>query len=184
MIACSRGDVVLVSFTFSDQSGAKLRPALVMSSDAYHASRQEVILAAVTSNVRRRLVGDHVLNDWKAAGLLFPPIRHTVMGRSAPPGLGHPLRVPRVWAPRATACCQSSSGRWRGGSVGPLPKCDPTTRHPVPRAPGSMPPSDPRQARLPHGREMSSPLTPAIDTLLSLSDASHSTTPLPHRRGM
>lgn len=66
--------MVLVSFVFTDQSGAKLRPALVISSDAYHASRQEVIIAAITSNVRRRLVGDHRVADWKAAGLLFPSI--------------------------------------------------------------------------------------------------------------
>src|SRR4051794_24111611 len=74
MIACSRGDVVLVRFVFSDQSGTKLRPAVVISSGAYHASRQEVIVAAITSNVRRRLVGDHSLTDWGAAGLLFPSV--------------------------------------------------------------------------------------------------------------
>jgi mRNA interferase MazF len=74
MIAFSRGDVVLVSFVFSDQSGAKVRPALVISSPAYHASRQEVIVAAITSNVRRRLVGDQPVADWRAAGLLFPSV--------------------------------------------------------------------------------------------------------------
>lgn len=66
--------MVLVSFVFTDESGAKLRPALVISSDAYHASRQEVIIAAITSNVRRRLVGDHRVADWRAAGLLFPSV--------------------------------------------------------------------------------------------------------------
>src|SRR5438034_4113452 len=72
MIGYSRGDIVLVSFIFSDQSGAKLRPALVVSSAAYHASRQDVVVAAITSNVRRRLVGDHRVIDWRGAGLVFP----------------------------------------------------------------------------------------------------------------
>jgi mRNA interferase MazF len=74
MIAFSRGDIVLVSFVFSDESRAKLRPALVISSGAYHASRQEVIVAAITSNVRRRLLGDHPIDQWRAAGLLFPSV--------------------------------------------------------------------------------------------------------------
>ena len=74
MIAFSRGDVVLVSFVYTDQAGAKLRPALVISSGAFHASREDVIVAAITSNVRRRLVGDHLIADWNGAGLLFPSI--------------------------------------------------------------------------------------------------------------
>ncbi len=74
MIAYDRGDVVLVSFIFSDESGKKLRPAVVISSAAYNRSRQEIVVAAITSNVRRRLFGDHPLTDWKGAGLLFPSV--------------------------------------------------------------------------------------------------------------
>lgn len=72
MTAYSRGDVVLVGFVFSDESGKKVRPALVVSSPAYHRGRREVVVAAITSNVRRRLFGDHLIADWKGAGLLFP----------------------------------------------------------------------------------------------------------------
>jgi mRNA interferase MazF len=74
MIACDRGDVVLVGFVFSDESGRKVRPALVITSSAYHRARREVILAAITSNVRRRWFADHLVADWKAAGLLFPSL--------------------------------------------------------------------------------------------------------------
>jgi mRNA interferase MazF len=74
MTACSRGDVVLVGFVFSDESGKKRRPAVVISSSAYHNARQEVIVVAITSNVRRRSFGDHVITDWKRAGLLFPSV--------------------------------------------------------------------------------------------------------------
>jgi len=74
MTACNRGDVVLVSFVFSDESGKKLRPAVVINSAAYGRSRQEIIIAAITSNIRRRLFGDHLIADWKGAGLLFPSL--------------------------------------------------------------------------------------------------------------
>jgi len=65
---------VLVSFVFSDKSGKKLRPAVVISSAAYNRSRQEIIVAAITSNIRRRLFGDHLIAEWKGAGLLFPSV--------------------------------------------------------------------------------------------------------------
>ena len=79
MIACGRGDVVLVGFVFSDESGRKVRPALVISSPAYQRRRREVIVAAITSNVQRRLFADHLLADWKAAGLLFPSVATAIV---------------------------------------------------------------------------------------------------------
>ena len=74
MTAYSRGEVVLVGFVFSDESGRKLRPVVVISSPAYHRARQEEVVVAISSNVRRRLVGDHLISDWKGAGLLFPSV--------------------------------------------------------------------------------------------------------------
>ena len=68
MIACSRGDVVLVGFVFSDESGRKLRPAVVISSAAYNRAREEVVVAAITSNIRRRRFGDHLINNWTLEG--------------------------------------------------------------------------------------------------------------------
>ncbi len=69
-----RGDVVLVGFVFSDESGTKLRPAAVVSASGYHRARQEMIVVAITSNVERQLYGDHRIADWKLAGLLFPSV--------------------------------------------------------------------------------------------------------------
>ena len=74
MTGYSRGDVVLVSFVFSDETGERRRPAVIVSSDAYHHSRQEAIIAAVTSRADRILVGDHLIGDWRGAGLLFPSV--------------------------------------------------------------------------------------------------------------
>jgi mRNA interferase MazF len=74
MTAFKRGDVILVSFVFVDESGSKMRPALVVSSAVYHRGRLEAIVAAITSNVQRRLVGDYVVKNWREAGLLFPSV--------------------------------------------------------------------------------------------------------------
>lgn len=67
-----RGDVVLVNFIFSDETSAKRRPALVFNTDAYQEKRREIIVAAITSNTRRCLIGDHIITDYKKAGLLYP----------------------------------------------------------------------------------------------------------------
>jgi mRNA interferase MazF len=72
MTGYGRGDVVLVEFAFSDESATKVRPALVISTALYHRAREEVIVAAITSNTRRRPVGDHIVVEWQQAGLLFP----------------------------------------------------------------------------------------------------------------
>jgi len=65
------GDIVLVRFPFTDQSGSKQRPAVVLSSQAYHQARADVILMAVTSQVRQRPgFGESMIRDWQAAGLL------------------------------------------------------------------------------------------------------------------
>ena len=65
---------MLIGFVFADESGKKVRPAVVVSSAGYHRNRQDVIVAAITSNVGRRLFGDHLIREWKAAGLLFPSV--------------------------------------------------------------------------------------------------------------
>ena len=75
----SRGDVVLVGFVFSDESGRKLRPAVVVSGPNYHHARQEMVVAAITSNVERRLYGDHRIANWRRAGLLFPSIATAIL---------------------------------------------------------------------------------------------------------
>jgi mRNA interferase MazF len=72
MIACEHGDVVLVAFTFTDESGEKRRPAVVVSANEYHRDGQEAIIAAITSNVDRVLFGDWLITGWREAGLLWP----------------------------------------------------------------------------------------------------------------
>ena len=74
MTKYSRGDVVLVSFVFANETGVKQRPAVIISSDTYHQQRQEAIISAITSRIDRILVGDYLITDWREAGLLFPSV--------------------------------------------------------------------------------------------------------------
>lgn len=74
MTRYKQGEVVLVEFGFSEGRGLKKRPALVISTEAYHQRRQEVIVAAITSNVTRELFGETKLSQWQAAGLLYPSV--------------------------------------------------------------------------------------------------------------
>jgi mRNA interferase MazF len=43
MMAHSFGDVLLVPFPFVDQSGAKKRPAVIVSSSGYNASHRDLV---------------------------------------------------------------------------------------------------------------------------------------------
>jgi len=43
------GEIVLVPFPFTDQSGGKRRPAVIVSSAAYNRERIDLVIMAVTS---------------------------------------------------------------------------------------------------------------------------------------
>ncbi len=72
MIDYKPGDIILVNFLFSEGGGVKKRPALVISDEKYQQERQEMVMAAITSNIERRLMGDTIVNEWKKAGLALP----------------------------------------------------------------------------------------------------------------
>jgi len=73
MTRYGRGDVILVPFPFSDQSAAKKRPAIVISSDAYNNVSQDIVVIAVTGQIRGHIgVGEFLIGDWQSAGLLRP----------------------------------------------------------------------------------------------------------------
>ena len=67
------GDIVLVPFPFTSQAASKQRPAVVISNRAYNLERPDVILMAVTSQIRPTpAFGEVWLTEWEAAGLLKP----------------------------------------------------------------------------------------------------------------
>jgi mRNA interferase MazF len=67
------GDVVVVDFP--GVTSIKRRPAVVLSSDAYHSARPDVIVGLITSQVAGSIGStDHALADWSAAGLRLPSL--------------------------------------------------------------------------------------------------------------
>lgn len=49
----SRGDIVLVDYPFSDRTGSKVRPALVVQADALNTRITDTILAAISRSTHR-----------------------------------------------------------------------------------------------------------------------------------
>ena len=67
------GDVVLAAFPFTNQAGIKQRPAIVVSSRAYSIERPDVVLMAITSQLRPSpAFGEVWLAGWQGAGLIKP----------------------------------------------------------------------------------------------------------------
>jgi len=62
----SRNDVVLVAYPFSDRTGSKVRPAVIVSGP--HRSR-DLFVVPLTSRVDWLVEGEFSLADWKNAGL-------------------------------------------------------------------------------------------------------------------
>ena len=73
MTAYKRGDVVLVPFPFSNQTDAKKRPAVIISSDAYNNISSDIVIMAITSQTEKTIgIGECLIHDWRDAGLLKP----------------------------------------------------------------------------------------------------------------
>ncbi len=69
MPSYSKNEVILVRYPFSNLSGSKVRPAIVVNDP--HIS-QDVMIVPLTSKVSPLLAGEFVLADWKASGLNVP----------------------------------------------------------------------------------------------------------------
>lgn len=74
------GDIVLVPFPSTDQSGIKRRPAVVISAVSAGDTRSDVILMPITSQTREQARGRDLLVDaWSEAGLLKPSVVRPVI---------------------------------------------------------------------------------------------------------
>ncbi len=62
----SKGEVILVRYPFSNLSGSKIRPAIVVSIP--HIS-EDIFIVPLTSKTTSLLPGEFVLNHWSKAGL-------------------------------------------------------------------------------------------------------------------
>ncbi len=58
-----RWDVVLLAYPFDDWSGAKVRPAIVVSSDRYNLRSENGVFVLVTSNTESRADFDILISD-------------------------------------------------------------------------------------------------------------------------
>lgn len=66
---------MVVNVPFSDQSGFKARPALIVSAEAFHRRLLDIIVCPISSQPKyyeRPGPGDHPLRHWKAVGLRYP----------------------------------------------------------------------------------------------------------------
>lgn len=65
------GEIVVVDFP--GIQGIKRRPAVILSSDAYHQTRPDIIVGLVTSQLSSATgTTDCVLQDWRVSGLHSP----------------------------------------------------------------------------------------------------------------
>jgi mRNA interferase MazF len=76
MLNYSSNDVLLVQYPFTDLSGAKVRPAVVV-----HAllTSPDIFIVPLTSRLSSLQPGEFVLADWKKAGLNVPTaVKHGI----------------------------------------------------------------------------------------------------------
>lgn len=74
------GEVILVPFPFTNQVESKKRPAVVISSPAYHTNRPDLLIMAITSQAHTEPdFAAFPVVDWQAAGLLKPSFAKPVL---------------------------------------------------------------------------------------------------------
>jgi mRNA interferase MazF len=63
----------IVTAEFPGVTATKRRPAVVVSSEAYHRERDDAVLAVVAGQISKSISPtDYILQDWAAAGLNKP----------------------------------------------------------------------------------------------------------------
>jgi mRNA interferase MazF len=117
-VKVSRGDVVLLDFPFSNASGSKVRPAIVVQSDTHNRRIGSTIVVLVTKTIRRarREPTQFLVRadspEGKAAGLHFDSAvtctnLYTVHEDFIRFRIG---RIPDTLAPTLDACLKTALG--------------------------------------------------------------------------
>lgn len=74
------GDIVLIPFPFTNQIASKQRPAVVVSGRRYNLARPDLVMMAVTSQLRPvEGLGEAWVRNWEEAGLLKPSAVKPIM---------------------------------------------------------------------------------------------------------
>ena len=71
MPSCSKNEVILVRYPFSDLTAAKVRPAIVVG---LLDRSQDYLIVPLTSRTSPLAPGEFVLDDWGVAGLNVPSV--------------------------------------------------------------------------------------------------------------
>lgn len=64
-------DLLIVPFPFSDQSGRKVRPVVVISNNVFNSHSEDVIVVGVTSNIKKDRYGLSLANKDLESGNLI-----------------------------------------------------------------------------------------------------------------
>ena len=74
------GQVVLVDFPYTNLKQSKLRPAVVVSSQAFHSSKPDAIFVAITSQLNPLdAVAETPIEQWQQAGLHSPSVLKSII---------------------------------------------------------------------------------------------------------
>lgn len=46
-------EIILIPFPFSDQTGTKVRPALILSNNQFNESSEDILVCAITTNMKK-----------------------------------------------------------------------------------------------------------------------------------
>ena len=65
-----QGDIVRATFPFSDLSNVKIRPVLVLSNNSYNNISEDILVAAVTTNLTDRIHAIPISQNELSEGLL------------------------------------------------------------------------------------------------------------------
>ena len=106
MPSYTKDDIILVRSPFSDLSGSKIRPAVVVNAE--HIS-QDLIIVPLTSKTSSLLEGEFILSQWATAGLkLETAVKRglytvdqglvtRIIGRLADPDVERLVRSIQMW---------------------------------------------------------------------------------------
>ena len=64
-------DLLLVPFPFSDQKGKKVRPVVVISNNEFNQNSEDILVAAVTSNISKDKYTSNLANKDLEEGKLY-----------------------------------------------------------------------------------------------------------------
>lgn len=66
-------DILLVPFPFSDQSGKKVRPVLVLSNDSFNAQTDDILVCALTTTLKKNSYSLFIEKNDLEEGILYQP---------------------------------------------------------------------------------------------------------------